>query len=277
MADEKRDDYGVEPEKNSGADSAPIFQGKKPEIERPKDVQPIELEGGVEQDDSPNRSVKDLDVCPSCGASMRGSEALVCLRCGFDLKTMRQIKTETGEVAPADNDLLPPIVRPGMGNVWLPATVAAICGGFLAVCYLAGVRGLYADVSAEISVGERLVALLRFAVLVGMWAACGLGALAFLATLLGMKLVGDLSHLRIAAIRMLAIVAAARLVTLINLATNSYESFVEAVLQLAIFIGLSIVFFRLNPRDGATLGGTALVLFMLLWCAAWAVVWATGA
>jgi hypothetical protein len=294
MADENRDEYGIDPGTDPGEESAPVRQGRKPEVERGKDVKPIDLEGEAapssvssgRDDDPPNRSVKDLDVCPSCGASMRGADALVCLRCGFDLKTNRQIRTEMGEVTPTEIESVPPLVRPGMGDMWLPAAVAAICGGFLAVCYLAGLRGLFPEIDAailanqrdpEIGVGDRFVALLRFVVLVGMWATCGLGALSFLATLLGVKLVNDVSHLRLAAIRMLAIVAAARIATLINLDTTSYEWIVEAVLQLAIFIALSIAFFRLNPRDGVTLGGSALVLFMLLWCAAWAVVWATGA
>jgi hypothetical protein len=295
MANDNRENYGLEPEGEHAPDAAPVVPGRKPEVARGENVQPIELEGDTppprassfakDDDGPPNRSVKDLDVCPSCGASMRGTDALVCLRCGFDLKTMRQIKTETGVAVATETEQMPPLVRPGKGDVWLPATVAAICGGFLAVCYLAGVRGLFPEIDAailanergpEIGIGERFIALLRFAVLVGMWVACGLGALAFLAALLGMKLVEDIAHLRIAAIRMLAIVAAARVVTLINFATTSYEWVVEAILQLAIFVGLSIVFFRLNPRDGATLGGAALVLFMLLWCAAWAVVWATG-
>lgn len=291
MTNHGRDQYDVEqPSENAGdASSGPPPKAPPANSSKPA---PIELENDVSGSESASRdvpmsqrSVKELDICPNCGASMRGEDALVCLRCGFDLKTMRVMKTETGEAVVPDAEKPEPLVKPGMGDLWMPGIIAALCGGFIAICYLAGVRGLFPAIDAaileqqrgpEIGIGDRFQGLLRFVVLVSMWTVCGLGALAFLARLLSVPLVARLSDLKLAAMRMLAIVAAARMAALINFDSTTFEWIVEAALQLAIFIGLSIVLFRLNPRDGATLGSSALILFMLLWGAANAVVWATA-
>lgn len=293
MNSHEPDEYKIEPASGNAPGDASARPAPKPENQASPKPAPIELEEDAasahapSRDEPPPRHVKDLDVCPNCGASMRGTDALVCLRCGFDLKTMRVMKTETGEaVEPEGETDAEPLVKAGMGNVWLPGSIAAVCGGLLVICYLAGVLGLFPAIEAaileqrhtqEITIGERFTALLQFIVLVGMWTACGLGALAFLAKLLSVPLVARLGDVQLAAVRMLAIVLAARMATLINLPSSVLEWIVEATLQLGIFIGLSIVLFRLNPRDGATLGSSALILFMLLWGAANAVVWATGA
>ena len=217
---------------------------------------------------------------------MRGADTLVCLRCGFDLKTMRIIKTATGETAaPAEHDeeLSRPLVEPGMGDLWLPGGLAGICGLFLLIGYLAGARGLFPQIEAaiaagqqsEIKIGDRFNGILQLIVLLGMWTACGLAGLIFLANMLGKRTVKDLSDFKLAAVRMLGIVTAAHFVAFINFSSAPVEFVVEAILHLAIFAGLSMLLFRLKPRDGLTLTGAALVAFFALWVCAIAIHWAT--
>ncbi|RMH27813.1 MAG: hypothetical protein D6693_04705 [Planctomycetota bacterium] len=79
------------------------------------------------------------DVCPNCGAGMPDPEALVCMRCGFDQKQNRIIKTKVGvdEVAdPAQAQF----VRPGRLGFRAPL----IAGAVLAVS-AATLSGVHAD------------------------------------------------------------------------------------------------------------------------------------
>jgi hypothetical protein len=290
MAEEKQEDYGIEP---AAASPEPADEPTLRRIDVPRtgDSQPLPLEHQPPSAAAPSRpvprddsqgpsSVKELDVCPNCGASMRGADTLVCLRCGFDLKTMRVIKTATGETtAPVETDEQAgrPLVEPGMGDLWLPGALAGISGLLLLIGYLAGARGLFPqlDAEAEIGVTKRFEGILQLIVLLGMWTACGLAGLIFLANMLGKRTVKDLSDFKLAAMRMLGIVTAAHFVAFINFSSAPVEFVVEAILHLAIFAGLSILLFRLKPRDGLTLTGASLVAFFVLWMCAKAIHWAT--
>jgi hypothetical protein len=297
MTSEKPDHYDVEPHKPAGGSGglSPDFPA---DMQQSGELKPLP----VEPASTPARArpvanrvaesrpialdrpaVKDLDVCPNCGASMRGTDTLVCLRCGFDLKTMKVVKTVTGEVAPeseAEQEKGPPLVEPGMGDLWLPGAMAVISGALLMICYLAGAHGLFPSTAegtpADIGPALRFQYLLRFIIFSAMGAACGLGALAFLANMLGMRLVEHISDLKLAAVRMLGIVVTARLAALIDFPSQTLEWITEIVIQIAAFAGLSIVLFRLNPRDALTLAGAAVILFVLLWLGAYMVVWSAG-
>jgi hypothetical protein len=292
MNSEKPEHYGLEPapSKDAGAmnPASSTTQPKKPDLERPHGAapEPIRLEDeSATEKPLRERSVKELDVCPNCGASMRGEDTLVCLRCGFDLKTNRVVQTVTGEVAPEQLEQREAIVKPGMGELWLPGIMAALAGIFMLIAYLGGWRGVFTSIdaaiiagehSAEISLSERFGGLLRFIVLTLMWSACAVGGLAFVAQLAGFRFINQLSDLKLAAARMLGITAIARIITILNM-HPSIEWPAEALLQLAAFAGLSILLFRLNPRDGLILAVSTLCLFVALWASAFAVVWAAGA
>ncbi len=333
MTTEKPENYDLEPaDALSGSDESPIPQPRRPDIERPADVEPLPLEpdddGDApaqqqqqhyrvgqplnvetpeaepekrESDDEPlsgpPKSVRELDVCPNCGAPMRQSDSLVCLRCGFDLKTMRKLETVSKRASGDDDDSdaadegdesaqeQPPLVEPGSGDLWLPGAMAAISGLILIIGYFAAVRGLYLGIEATamhegvpfaVSAGARFIAVLKFIGFAAIWTACGVGALAFLASLLGVRLVADFSDMRLAVVRMANIILTAQLATFINLAQPWLEWLAEAVLQAGIFVGLSMAFFRLPPRDAGILALATLVLFIGLWVAAHAIVWVAG-
>lgn len=284
------------PIEGASAGAAGGAPGRRPDIERPAGVEPFALEepeapaqhvqrAPAAERQPASKSVKDFDICPNCGASMRGADELVCLRCGFDLKTLKVLPTvtaaDTGEQEVQDQEGADaePLVAPGLGNLWLPGALAAISAVILIVSYLAGAVGLFphlpagdaAAAAAEVPLGARFEGLLQFVVLSAMWIACGLGALAFLAYLVGRPF-GDL---QLALVRMTAVVVTMRLASMIDLGSRTWEWTAEALLQAAIFIALAIALFRLQPRDAPTLGIAAVILFMVLWLGANVVVWVT--
>ncbi len=300
MVDEPKDTYGIEsssspPGAGEGDAAAttggprigrPIESGSSPAAPR----EPLPLE---DEDEVPHsmRSVRSLDVCPNCGANMANTNDVVCLRCGFDLKTMKQVKTATGQVevggvgAGAEGDgeglggsLRKPLVVEGMGGVTAPLIAAAAAGAILALGYLAGIGGLFPPVvnttsevvaNPEIAFAMRLTGLLRTVISIGMWTGCGLGALTFLAYLNGLRL-GDA---RLAASRMLGIAAVMHLARFLNVRTAWIEWTLESVAQAAIFAALSMVLFNLKPKDTPILVGAAIILFLAIWLCALAVVW----
>ena len=242
---------------------------------------PVEVEGG--ETPGATARVKQLDICPSCGANMPGPNEVVCLRCGFDLKTMKLVKTRTGDVevdeaeaceAAASRVLISPA---GKGDLWLPGAMAGISGLILIIAYLSGSHGLFADKlipeSGIVKGGDRFMGLLQFVVLAAMWTGCGIAALAIVGHLLGMKL-GDL---KLAAMRALGIVMTMCLVRLLNFNAPGVEWVVEAVGMIGVFCALSLALFNLKPRDLPWFAGSALIMFLLLWLGGNVIVWATSA
>ncbi|MEM7229353.1 MAG: hypothetical protein AAF432_11130 [Planctomycetota bacterium] len=227
-------------------------------------------------------SVSDLDVCPNCTAPMPAADQLVCLRCGFDLKTLSVIDTEKSEElveaapAPGSNVLL----RKGILEPWLPLGVAA--AGFIALLIgiLSGWVGLYPDlqfVAAEadrtvidVPWSDRGVVVLRLLAALAMWWGCAIGALLVTARLVGM-VPGDVKTV---AFRALACVSAALVVMLFDL-HRSIEHLTELVAGAAVYAALSMVFFRLKPRDAATLAGITLSMFMVVYLGARIITWVT--
>lgn len=309
MADQPRDNYEIEPD----SEISPKPDLPKPRqvgIPRAEYVEPLKVEDTSDESarnagerptragtDSPRRgpvdesrtaSVRDLDVCPSCGATMRGIDNLVCIRCGFDLKTMRHVQTKTGEIDAAEiaaqQSELQPLIKRGNGDLWLPTILAALAGIVLLIGYLAGARALFPNAVTtnetgqamiNVTAGMRFNAILKTLIIIGMIGACGIGALAFTAYLNGMRLARNWDDLKLGAIRMLAIVVTMRLTSFIALPNRALEWTAEAIVQLAIFAGLSLALFRLKPGDAPIMTGAAVILFVMLWLAGQLVVWAT--
>lgn len=277
---EKEDEpLGLDP-----SDAEPPAAQQQPA--RKADVEPLELEE-LESSAAPRSGRTHTDDesaerCPNCGAPMP-ADALVCLRCGYDLKSLEAKRTriekpqEVDEEAEAEKS--GPVSRPGRGDLWLPLAMAAISGAALIIGYLVGAHGLYPGIVATtpqgqevaISIGQRFLAVLQFLVLIGMMGVCGLAGL-FLVAQAMQRPVGDMP---LAVARMLGIVTAIRLVTFLQMPGPRWvEWLTESVIQAAAFIGLSILLYTLKPRNGAMMGVFALAALVALWLFARAMVWA---
>ncbi len=217
--------------------------------------------------------VKGLDVCPNCASPLGGVDAVVCLRCGFDMKTLKVLKVETGEVETPDADepeQAEPLCVPGVGGVGLPAAMAGVSLVLLTLGYLFGARGLV-DVTADETVGfgARVGGLIRMLVRTGGLVLAGMGGLSVLAHMLDRRF-GDM---RLAAVRLLGIFASLGVLTFFNLESFALEGTMEAIFQAVIFVGLAMVFFRLSVRDAATLMGVTVFSVIILLLVSALVLW----
>ncbi len=254
-------------------------------IEPGEGVEPVELEpddgsreptegdNGANETEEPSKSsVKALDVCPNCGATMREGNLLVCLRCGFDLKTLRVLETQTGdEIQDEDEDEdeeepPEPLCRPGRGDFRLPGIMAGISVLLISIGYLFGADGLY-DLKSEDGFPIDPVAAQRF----GQWGVylatlvlgslCGLAGL-FVVSRLNETTFGDW---RLGSLRSVAVFATLWLAKFLSLGGSFVELTAEWILHGGIFVGLSMFFFRLTPRDAATAGLAAVLLAVVFW------------
>ncbi len=275
MSEEKPDkSYGLDPVETekpgpaAGGDAAdtPPEQIDEVESDRPG---PPETDGAP---DEPSH-IKGLDICPNCGSPLGGVDAVVCLRCGYDMKTLKVIKVETGKTTtPEEDEPEPaePLCAPGVGGVVVPAAMAGVSLLLLALGYLFGARGLFGGAADEaIGFGTRIGGLLGMLVRTGGLAVAGLGGLSVLTHMVDRPF-GDI---RLAAIRMLGIFAALGLLTFFNIESSNMEGALEVIFCAVIFVGLVSVFFRLTMRDAATLMGvtafSVIILLLLSWLALW--------
>ncbi|MCA9297204.1 MAG: hypothetical protein KC983_11820, partial [Phycisphaerales bacterium] len=179
-----------------------------------------DLEDDAEDVPPPN----DLDVCPNCMAPMSDPAQLVCLRCGFDLKSLKVLKTEKrvehveadeasagGAVAGSSGGSAQDILRPQIPDPWLPVTVAAAALIILIIAMLAGWPGLFPEVQAASEVtraglndaareryvmppvawGTRGMHVLQLVIGIGLWAGCAVISLIVTSRLMG-EHAGDL-------------------------------------------------------------------------------------
>ena len=270
MSEEKPDkSYGLDPvEEESPPPAATAAQPEQ--IDTAGDDQP--------EPDPPAETshIKALDVCPNCASPLGGVDAVVCLRCGFDMKTLKVLKVKTGETAIPDADepeQAEPLCVPGAGGVGLPAAMAGVSLVLLALGYLFGARGLVAVPAEEaVGFGARVGGLIGMLVRTGGLALAGMGGLSVLAHMLDRRF-GDL---RLAAVRLLGIFAALGLLRFFNLESLALERTMEAIFQAVIFVGLASVLFRLGIRDAATLMGVTVFSVIILLLVSALVLWSAG-
>ena len=292
MADKEPDPYSLQPhDKDAAPGDSPEPQpaareGSGPDVDRvpPEPHEKDRASPPAGSSGGAASSVKSLDVCPNCGANM-ATGVIVCLRCGYDLKSLKVLKTVSGgtveapepeEADPEEPEARPPLCEAGRGDLLLPASVAVVCGLLLAIGYLMGADGLYAatreageQVAATPGLGDRFVALIQFLFRVAVLAACGFGALAVLAKLLERTL-GDLT---LASVRIVGAVTAARLATFVDIAWRPLEWVVEVLLQMVVFFLLARFLLRLTARDGLMLTVATVVMYVAVWLGAWLVTW----
>jgi hypothetical protein len=251
-------------------------------------LQPLELEG--------ERTVDE--VCPHCGAPLRGAAGQPCLRCGFvtapppdaGIAATATAADETGEEAHSDIGAgaerpsgpevveVGPIVCVAGWDRWLPSSLALLAVAILLVGALAGARSLFPharlDAAGEavgrIAPMDRLDFVVRLPVQLILWTLCGVGAVATLAWL-NARPIGSAWT---AAIRLLAILAAARIVAFASAPWPIAEFALEALGQAIVFFLLAMLLFRLRPRDAGTLLGLTIIGAFLLYAVAEFVAWA---
>ncbi len=205
-------------------------------------------------------------------------DQLVCLECGFDLKTLKIIDIETGvEEIDTEDQREKCLSRSGVGDQWLPGGIAAVGAGALMFGYAAGAGGLYSPIAgagdgaaSTIAASMRLSELVRLLVSTLLWTGCGVVGIFFTAHILKQR-VGDL---RLAVIRLMALVLAAKLMQFIDFPRHQIlEHGLEIVLEFAVFIALGMGLFRLALRDAATMAAVTAISFLLLLGASHLVVW----
>ncbi len=236
------------------------------DAELPEPPEPPEPPESSEPPDPPEPSaIKALDVCPNCGSPMGGADAVVCLRCGFDLKSLKVIKVNTGETVEPEpepdepDEPAAPLCERGRADPGLPIAMAVGGLGLLALGYLFGAAGLVEAVEAVedetagffATLGGRLGGLIKMLVRTGTLSLAGLGGLSVLAHMLNTRI----GNVKLAAVRMLGIFAVIGLLTFFNADSQTLEGAVELVCLALAFVGLATVLFRLTVRDAATLMG----------------------
>ena len=218
-----------------------------------------------ESDESglPLESTGDDEPCPKCGAAMRGDDALVCLRCGYDLRTLDAHEIDESPIVVEDESEDPPepVIRPVATDPWLGLVLLGAAGIALVVGVLTGAEGLFQldppdpvgagpdgprePMPATASWPQRLTELVRLPVQVGVWIGAAFGALALAAWVWRRPL----GSAKAAVARVAGMVAVARLGAFIDLSWRTAEYFVEALIGGAVFFGLSLLMLRLPPRD----------------------------
>ena len=247
-----------------------------PEAQLPQDKAQDEPVPEVPREPS---AIKALDICPNCGSPLGGVDAVVCLRCGFDLKTLKVIKVETGETTVPESDepeQTAPLSVPGAGDLWLPSAMAVVGLVVLGIGYLSGAPGLFdaAATTGEEAVGfaKRMEGLVGMLVRTGVLTLAGFGGLSVLAHMLDTRLGG----VKLAAVRMLGISAAIGLVAFFNVDSIFFEVTIEAVCQAVAFVGLAMVLLGLTTRDAATLMGLTVFAMIGLLLLSAMVLWSAG-
>jgi hypothetical protein len=220
-------------------------------------------------------SVRALDVCPNCNSPMGPIDTVVCMRCGFDLKSLKVIKTATApkkenEVEPEEPAEAEPVCRPGAGGLWLPTALGGTSLLLLAIGCLAGAPGLVGGGEEAAGFLARVDALARVIVRTGVFATAGLGGLYVLAQVLQTKM-GDV---QLAAVRMAGIMAILGLIGFTSVASPGFEWTVESILQGLGFVGLTMLVFRLKLRDALTLLGVTVFGVLVLLLGSMLVQWA---
>ncbi len=276
--------YELEPPDDDAGGGEPLpGEGETARLEQPGDSQPLEVEPAAgEPGDLPPDPVEaeaeavgpagTIEVCPNCGAALPGDETLICLRCGFNLKTLKVIQTATGETSESEEAEVeaPAISGPGQGGLLLPQIMAAASALVISVGYLSGAEGLFIDDmfidDMSPGFGRRVVGLVGGMLLIALWSAAGLGGLGFLARFVVLRKLGDL---RLAAVRMLAITATMRLLSFIDppqepLSLKWLELLLEYIGQAAVFVGLAMYFYVLNVRNALITGIAAILMVLVL-------------
>ncbi|MCZ6836179.1 MAG: hypothetical protein O7G85_10430 [Planctomycetota bacterium] len=202
--------------------------------------------------------IDSLDICPNCGKTMEGVSKLLCVHCGYDIKSMHVIKIKRGEVteeeleAESKKDFIEPLCRKGWGNFHTPAIMAGIALGVLFIGYAMRSTWLLDD-----EAGNRFLAFVVSVLWLVPLIGCSFGALYTVAHLLERPL----GRFKLAWARVAGIVCFAKLATFIS--SPFVEFVIEAIAQAGIAFGLSLLLFKVKPKESVLLVSFGFVYFLL--------------
>ncbi len=237
--------------------------------------------------------------CPNCGKPLPGDDSVVCVSCGYDLRSVQIRPTiiQSAEVRAAgtgqksdtesrqDLGIDPsslPLLRP-FPNWRVCVGVAAACAIVMIAAYLAGYGGLFptdegrfADATGAFTAdapiaAARLMGVAKFLLFRLVLLGCGLLALNVHSHLRGIPT----GSLRGVAAAMAAVVSVAGLMMLLSMSNRAFEHFVEIVGQGALAVLVMLGLFRLKPTEALLVIGIGLLVVVFAVLGAHVIVWAT--
>jgi len=253
----------------------------------------IELEPLVESEptkregdplEHPPKMAGELDVCPNCGAPLVGESTVVCMRCGFDLRTLKPVETRA-EAGIADEQTEPaePVAPTSELRVSVSWVIAGIAAATLLIGLLTGVQTLFPGIELK-TVGEgeeareiipwtaRWMGALKYLVTTIIWFACVTAGLAMFARLVERPF----GAVRAGCAHLLATVTTMQLARFWGLGPRSIEWTLETATALLVFLGLSLALLNLSRRDVITYALITALVFLCLFFASHVITWAMG-
>lgn len=271
-ADDQNDLGDISDDVSAGRDESQSPTGSKTPI--PFEIEPDE-----------KSRIQDLDVCPNCGAPLTGDDSVVCMRCGFDLRTLQKLETQHAvadledEVEPAE--AIAPSAKP---RVFLSYALIAVAWGLLLVGYVYGVRALFPGIEPKVTTSadglteqyiswdHRFLGIIKALVITGAWTACAIAGLA----LFGRLVERPLGRVKLALIHVVAIISTMQLARYIHFQKRSIEWTLESALQMILFLLLSLALLKLTRRDVITYALITVLLVLFLHFGSGILAWAAG-
>jgi len=315
---EERDDIAPQPEQ--GAQPRPdgdrASDGKKPADESDADSSPVDHLGGADDsdadvdiaaimeeqdatedkeawtfglDESEEPPQRSLDICPNCTADIDETMQMVCMNCGYNLRTMKVERTVAGvEERDPDEELdehgrvkRPPLSPPGRGGTVLPLVIASGCAIALLAGLLAGHHGLFAayvnaqdaePASVVVGWATRFTGMLRYVVNTGTWAGVVLASLWLFARVMEQPL----GEANLVLARAVGMACAMKLASLVPVTTQAIRFPLEMGGHFAILFGLAMAFLKMSPKTAGFFTLMTIIVMMITYLASTLIVWSIG-
>ncbi len=239
-----------------------------------------------ESDEPPSRS---LDICPNCTADIDETMQMVCMKCGYNLRTMQVEKTVAGvDERNIDDELdehgrvkKPPLSPPGRGGTALPLVIASGCAIALLAGLLAGHHGLFAayvnaqdaePASVVVGWAARFTGMLRYLVNTATWAGVVLASLWLFARVMEQPL--GIANLVLA--RAVGIACAMKIASLVPVTTQAIRFPLEIGGHFAILFVLAVALFKMSPKTAGFFTLMTIIVWMITYLASTLIVWSIG-
>lgn len=219
------------------------------------------------------------EKCPNCGQVLPADDSVVCIHCGYDLRTVVIRTTKIEEPIEAPPEALP-LTRERIPTQ-VTGITAAVAATIVVIAYFAGYSGLFARqeglflnaegkfAAASPPAGIRMHAVISFLAIRSILVLAGLGALRIHSHLKAVP-VGSLPK---AAVHLAAISAVGGLFLLISFSHPGLESAAELVAQGSVAVLGLLLLFRLAVMDALLMIVVTVLLLILVIGSAFLVTW----